>query len=320
MINFISNYILNKKFDNNMWLLLAFTYRRILYFYMNSHKPEKRIKSHFNSIFGRKLDLKNPQFLNEKIQWLKLYDHKDYYTICGDKYEVRNWLKQRFSSDYLIPLIFHTSNVNDVNPQKITKYPCIIKANHSSKDYEILRSAESVNWESLRRKCRWWLKRDYYLESLEWQYKNIKRQIVVEELLQTREGKIPNDYKLHYINGELKFVYVSVDREGENCRNIYDSEWNPLYFDWSGTDKKAKSRRGREVPAPPSFEDMKKMGGIIAQEFPYVRIDYYDVDGKLFFGEITLHHGGGFDVFIPEEYDLFYGKMLSLDNANGSQQ
>ena len=150
------------------------------------------------------------------------------------------------------------------------------------------------------------------MESLEWQYKNIKRQIVVEELLQTKEGKIPNDYKLHYFNGELKFVYVSVDREGENCRNIYDANWNPLYFDWSGTNKNAKSRRGGEINSPKSFDDMKKFGEIISANFPYVRIDYYDVNGKLYFGEITLHHGGGFDVFVPEEYDLKYGIMLKL--------
>jgi len=320
MIGKFTNLILNKKFDNSFWFLIASSYRRVLYFYMNFHTPQKRIEKHFLKIFERPLHLYKPKYMNEKIQWLKLYDHKDYYTLCGDKYEVRNWLRERFSTDYLIPLVFHTNIVKEINPNNITKYPCIVKANHSSKDYEILRSADSVDWKQLRRKCCWWLGRDYYLESLEWQYKNIKRQIVVEELLQTKEGKIPNDYKLHFFNGELKFVYVSVDREGENCRNIYDPNWKPLFFDWSGTDKNAKSRRGGEVPAPPSFDEMKVLGSKIAKDFPYVRIDYYDVDGKLYFGEITLHHGGGFDVFIPEEYDLICGNMLSLVNINGGKQ
>ena len=136
--------------------------------------------------------------------------------------------------------------------------------------------------------------------------------VIVEELLQTNEGRIPNDYKLHYMNGKLQFVYVSVDREGCNARNIYDANWEPLLFSWNGTEKNAKNRRGTEIDPPVSFEQMKIIGEKIAQNFKYVRVDYYDVDGKLYFGEITLHHGGGFDVFVPESYDLFYGQQLHL--------
>lgn len=312
MVDKLRTFVMSRRYDNNISFYVAKMYYMLELFYLRIQSPNKRISFKYKGIFGRFPNLDNPQTLNEKIQWLKLNDHKDFYTTCADKFEVRNWLKSIVDDKYLIPLIFHTSDYKDINPQNIKKYPCIVKANHSSKDFEILRNPESVDWNQLRRKCRWWMQRDYYMESLEWQYKNIKRQIVVEELLQTKEGKIPNDYKLHYFNGELKFVYVSVDREGENCRNIYDANWNPLYFDWSGTNKNAKSRRGGEINSPKSFDDMKKFGEIISANFPYVRIDYYDVNGKLYFGEITLHHGGGFDVFVPEEYDLKYGIMLKL--------
>jgi len=300
-------------FQNDLLLLVFITFNKLKVFFKYSLFNDKYLVSKkFGKIFGYKLNLDNPQTLNEKMQWLKLYDRKDFYTICADKYAVRDFLKENFSSDYLIPLVFHTDNWQDISAENIAEFPCIVKANHTSGDYVILRSKEDVNWKALQRRCRWWLSRDYYAISQEWQYKNIKRRIVVEKLLQTSENKIPNDYKLHYINGELQFVYVSVDREGENKRNIYDENWQPLYFSWVEKEKSDCSIRGHEIEMPMSFSLMKEIGQEIALSFKYVRIDFYDVEGKLYFGEVTLHHGGGFDVFTPDEYDLKYGNVLKL--------
>jgi hypothetical protein len=164
----------------------------------------------------------------------------------------------------------------------------------------------------LRQECRLWLNTNYYYQSQEWQYKDIKRRIVVEKLLQTKSGMIPNDYKLHYFNGKLEFVYCSIGRETVNSRNIYDAEWNPMYFSWNLPYHVQQSCRGAEIPPPLSFDLMKKYGNQIAQDYDYVRVDFYDVDGQMFFGEVTFHHGGGFDRFEPDELDLKYGKKLCL--------
>lgn len=308
----IKSLIVSKRFENDlMYWINRLLYEVGVFFLYKIHSDKKNILHKYVKVFGYKPDLSNPQTLNEKIQWLKLNDHKDFYTICADKYAVRDYLEQSFGSECLIPLIFHTDDWRKITPKNVNQYPCIIKANHTSGDFVILRSEDDVNWETLRRKCRWWLKIDYYVTSQEWQYKNIKRQIVVEELLQTKDGKIPNDYKLHYINGKLQFVYVSVDREGVNKRNIYDKDWKPLYFSWVQKSSDPNVR-GNEIEAPRSFEKMKMIGEKIAENFRYVRIDFYDVDGILFFGEITLHHGSGFDVFSPAKYDFKYGQMLNL--------
>ncbi|MCM1150505.1 MAG: hypothetical protein NC209_00260 [Alistipes sp.] len=242
---------------------------------------------------------------------MKLNDRKDFYTICADKYAVRDYLSGVFGAEYLIPLVYQTDDWRDITPEHITCYPCIVKANHTSGDYVILRSPDNIDWKELRLKCKWWLKKDYYAVSQEWQYKNIKRRIVVEKLLQTETGRIPNDYKLHYINGELQFVYVSIDREGANKRNIYDENWMPLDFTW--VEKGSSDVRGAEIEAPATFETMKAIGSEVARNFKYVRVDFYDVDGKLYFGEITLYHGSGFDVFTPSRYDLKYGELLDLN-------
>ena len=132
--------------------------------------------------------------------------------------------------------------------------------------------------------------------------------------MQTKSGKIPNDYKLHYINGELQFVYVSFDREGVNDRCTYDSNWNRLPFVWVPKDTYRPSMNTADVPCPESFDLMKKFGAEIAKNFKYVRVDFYDVDGKLYFGEITLYHGSGFDVFFPEKYDQIYGAKMKTFN------
>lgn len=285
-----------------MWLTKNYRFR----------SQEDLINRKFQRVFGFTPDLVHPKKMNEKVQWLKLNDFQDFHTVCADKFAVRNWLSDKFGENYLIPLYFHTDNWRKVNEKNINKFPCIIKANHTSKDYRIVRDPKDVNWKELQRQCRFWLKRNYYLESQEKQYKDIKRQIIVEELLQTNEGKIPNDYKLHYFNGELQIVYVSLDREGINKRNLYDADWNPLYFGWSGSGKSWEESRGPECPPPATFELMKELGSEIAKDFKYVRVDYYECNGHLYFGEITLHHGSGFDKFVPKEYDDTYGQKLIL--------
>lgn len=286
-----------------LWLLK--NYRRF--------SQEQIIRRRFKRTFGREIDLQHPQTLNEKIQWLKLNERHDYYPICADKYAMKKWGADLLGTEeYNVPVIFHTPNWRDITPETVNQFPCIVKPNHSSHDYIILRSAEDVNWKQLRRRCRFWLKRDYHIESQEWQYKDIPRQIVVEPLLETKEGKIPNDYKLNYLNGKLEFVYVSYDREGINVRCVFDESWKVIPFYWGNSNQKEYVPCPVAIPKPVSFEKMKEIGSKIAKFFKYVRVDFYDVDGTLYVGEITLHHGGGFDKFRPDEYDTIYGEKLVL--------
>lgn len=274
---------------------------------------DKVIKRQFKRAFGKDLDLVNPKTLNEKMQWLKIHEHDPFSTICADKYAVREFIKNEFGEEYLIPLLYETTNWRDIKQENIPNCNCILKANHDSGHYLIIRDKDSIDYRILRENCRDWLSTNYYYYSREWQYKNIKpRRIIIEKLLETKDGKIPNDYKLHFINGEFQFIYVSYDREGVNDRCIYDINWNRLPFVWVESYKYNERMNTTDVPRPATFDMMLEFGTRIAQRFKYVRVDFYDVDGKLYFGEITLHHGGGFDSFIPEEYDRIYGEKLVL--------
>lgn len=286
-----------------LWLLK--NYRRF--------SAETVSRRSFKRAFGRELDLSNPQTLNEKIMWLKLNEHRDYFPICADKYAMKQWVTDLLGTDeYNVPVIYHTPNWRDISSETITQFPCIVKPNHSSHNFMILRSKEEVNWTQLRRRCRFWLKRNYSVESQEWQYGPIPRQIVVEPLLQTKEGKIPNDYKLNYMNGRLEFIYVSYDREGINARCILDENWKVIPCYWGNSKVKEYIPCPVAIPAPQSLDKMKEIGEKIAKFFKYVRVDFYDVDGKLYIGEITLHHGGGCNPFYPNEYDKLFGEKLNL--------
>lgn len=263
-------------------------------------------------VFGKFPNLKKPSLMNEKIQWLKLNDHKEIYTLFADKYAVRKYLADKFGEQYLIPLLFMTEKWNEITPENIKEFPCIVKSNNGSATYAIIRNPKEYDWNLLRTKCKIWLKNNYYYSSQEWQYKNIKPCIIVEKLLQTKNKSIPNDYKLNFFNGKLEFVYCSVDREGGNNRNIYDANWNPLDFTWVAKDNYREDLIGEVIPKPVSFDKMVEIGKEIASNMKYVRVDFYDVDGKLYYGEITLHHGSGLDCFVPAKYDAIYGDKLIL--------
>lgn len=273
---------------------------------------EEFVKSRFKKFQGYDLDLNNPKTLNEKICWLKLYyTHPDEH-ILADKYGVRDYISKVLSEEYLIPLVFHTSNYKDLKPENFPDYPVIVKANHDSGSYLIIKDKSKVDWAKLRVDARFWMKRNYYYTDREKQYKDIKPCIVVEKLLQTENGKIPNDYKLHCFHGNVEFIYVAVDREGINKRNIYDKNWEPLDFVWSSKKKIKLKGRGPEIAPPDSFKEMIRLAEILSKDFPYVRIDFYDVDGKIYFGEVTQHHGGGMGNIRPFEWDEKFGSLIQL--------
>lgn len=299
----------------DLMLYLYLIVRDIDKYRQNIGSDRRIIRRKFKQVFGYYPDLDNPKTLNEKIQWLKLNVRRDIQTVLADKYAVRQWLIDSFGDEikeFLIPLHFVTSDWRDITYDVLPDEPFIIKANHGCHQYAIVRDKTKVDIKELQTKCRIWLSTDPYLDSQEWQYKNIPRKIVIEKLLQTSEGEIPNDYKLQYFNGKLQFVYCSIGRESSNKRNNYDSEWNPLPFSWISRGNYQQDLRGEDIDAPQSLDLMKKYGGKIASQFDYVRCDFYDVDGHLYFGEITFHHGGGYNTFVPESWDAYWGQKLIL--------
>lgn len=275
------------------------------YFRFALVSEKKFIYKEFEKNIGFKPNLENPQTFNEKLQWLKLNDRTPLHTICSDKYKVRDYVKAKIGEEYLIPLVFETKNPRDIVPENLPDYPVIIKTNHDSSGGIIVRDKSKHNWINVQNTLRKFLNINYYYRYKEWQYNNIERRIVVEKLLMDKSGDIPFDYKLHFFNGKLEFTQVDIDRQKGHRRNLYDANWNLLGVQWV-------YKTGSDVVRPKLFDKMIELGEIFAQDFCYLRVDFYHVNDKIYFGELTFHAESGIGAFTPKHYDEDFGKLLKL--------
>lgn len=288
----------------------------LYHFIMDNFMPDKAYTKHvYRKLMGKKLNLKNPQTLNEKINWLKIYDRTTLHTECADKFKVREYIAEKIGENYLVPLYFHTKNISELNSVNITRTPCIVKANHDSDGGTFIFDLDKVNWAELQQSFSIRLGKNYYTKSREWQYKNIEPRIIVEKLLQDSNGDVPMDYKLHCFNGVVHMIQVDIGRgTKEHCRNWYDADWNREPYRWSSVKGNGKFTDPSEedVPPPITLKKMILLSEVLSKEFDYVRVDWYDVDGVLYFGELTFHHDGGVRPILPEDWDFKLGKRLKL--------
>lgn len=277
------------------------------------------LRTLWRMLMGDKLDLKNPKTVSEKIQWLKLHDHNPLHTILVDKVLAKEWISNHFGEQYVIPTIAKYTNADAIELDKLPE-KFVLKSNHDSGSVFICYNKTSgeyydkhmhkYTFDEVKEKLNEALKKNFYWEAREWAYKYVKPQIFVETILQCADGSIPNDYKLFFINGEFVFTYVSFDREGANDRCTYDKNWNKLPFVY--IDHYRENLNTSDVPCPASYRLMLDFGKKISEHFKFVRIDLYDVDGKMYFGEVTPYHSGGFAQFYPSEYDAIYSELLKL--------
>ncbi|TAI48573.1 ATP-grasp fold amidoligase family protein [Flagellimonas allohymeniacidonis] len=287
-------------------------------FYLNRVMSEKAFaKRGFRKSFNREVDLENPKTLNEKIVWLKLNDRTPVHTICSDKYAVRDYIEKRIGEEYLVPLYFQSKDPNDIAPENMPNHPFIIKTNHDSGGGIMVRDKSSIDWKQVQKGLRKRLKKNYYYSSKEWQYKNIEPRIIVEKLLLDQNGDPAKDYKMHCFNGEVIMLQVDIGRfSGNHCRNFYNKEWQRQPYRWPSPKENGKltNPSDYDVEKPQNLQKMISLSESLAKDFSYVRIDWYDVNGKLYFGEITFHTDGGNRPILPAEWDRKLGDMLILPN------
>ena len=278
---------------------------------------KKDLENRFKRAQGYKLNLHNPQTINEKIQWLKIYDRTAFHTLCADKYAVRYFFKEKFGEEHLIDLVFHTADWKEILFENMPDFPFIIKPNHGSGWYKIIHNKNEIDWKEMQTLSRYWLSQNYYPFQREWQYKNIKPQIIVEKLLICKNGQIPTNYRVHCMHGKVELIALTVYLGGntENYRNLkFDRDWKYLDFDWAEKGANlAKLRYNEEFSKPECLNQIIAIAEEVSKYFKYVRVDFYEVDGKLYHGEITFHDGGGFERITPFEWDLKLGKLIDLN-------
>ena len=275
--------------------------------YFNFIPDELYLKWRYSIFMNRKLNLKNPQTFNEKLQWLKLYDRKDIYTKMVDKYLVRDYIKSKIGENYLIPLLGVYNNFDEINFDKLPN-EFVIKCTHDSGGVAICKDKQNFDIVKAKDKLMPRLKRNYYYPGREWPYKNIVPRIIIEEYMcKNNESMI--DYKFFCMNGIPKFLYVSQGLENHSTAQI-----SFLTMDYEFAPFRRKDYRGFEkLPKKPvMFDEMKKLAEILSKDIPFVRVDFYEVDKKIYFGELTFFPCSGYIPFEPEEYDELLGKDLII--------
>lgn len=260
----------------------------------------------YKRAIGRRLDWCNLQSYTEKMQWAKFYDCNSTKTTLSDKYLVRNWVANKIGEEYLIPLLGVWNKFSDIKLEDLPDQ-FVLKTNHGSGSVLIVKDKKSFDKKYATKCFNDWMNIDYaYATGFELQYSDINRKIIAESYLETKLGEL-QDYKFLCFDGKPHFCWVDLGRFGRHTRNVYDLEWN--LQPWN---QHTYGNSPLVVPQPKNFEKMVEIATILSSGFSHVRVDLYNVDGRIYFGEMTFTNGCGFDKIVPEQYDYILGKLWKI--------
>ena len=274
---------------------------------------EVMCKFYSRILLKKKVDLKNPQTFNEKIQWLKLHDYPTNQLVIdgADKYKVRAYVEEKGLGNILVPLIGHWDKPEDIEWDKLPD-KFVLKCNHGCAYNILCNDKNTFDKEDAIKKMRKWMKEDFGAFNIETHYSKIKPHITCEEFL----GECIIDYKFFCFNGEPKYIYVSSDL-------IHDRQAQIGFFYLDGT--KMPLIRDDYAPMdieelPPFFDQMKEAARVLCQDFPFVRVDFFLANNTYCFAELTFTPSGGMMPFNPDKYDLEWGKLIDLSRVRNNEK
>lgn len=263
------------------------------------------------------INWRNPHSFSEKLQWLKLYDRKPEYTNIVDKVKFKEWAAKKIDPCYIIPTLFIYDNPEDIKFEKLPNR-FVIKCNHSSGKNYIHAADTPLDIKKIKKILNIKFKQNYFKHGGEWPYKNVKKKILVEEYIEIKNKDGIIDYKFYCFNGKPEYIQINsfsdhyiYDREIEiqSFQLFYDKEWNLMEFSQGYPERGEK-----EISKPENFEKMLEIAAILSQDIPFVRVDMYNVGGKIYVGELTFYPYNGFYPFYPDEsWDYKLGELLKLN-------
>lgn len=258
---------------------------------------------------NQKLDLDNPTSLNEKIQWLKLHDRKELYAKIVDKYAVREFIKEMLGEEYLVPLVGGPWNSFDEIDFNLLPNSFVLKTTHDSGGVVVVPDKSKMDKVESKKKIMKLMKNNYFYPNREWPYKNITPQIIAEEYLVDSSGSELKDYKIICFNGKPENVMVCTGRILNQVK-FYFFDWNWKFLPLNYGDELLPS--DFSIPRPKKLDEMKSIATKLSEGYDLIRIDLYEANNQIYFGEMTLYPDSGFDQDITKETDLMFGKKLHL--------
>lgn len=274
------------------------------------------LKLKYRIRLNKKLNIDYPQTFNEKLQWLKIYNKKDKYTIMVDKYEAKKYVANKIGEEYIIPTFGVWKNFDEINFSELPEQ-FVLKCTHDSGGLVICRDKKEFDIEKAKTKINKSLKRNYYYSGREWPYKNIKPRIIAEKYMQKGNCLELKDYKFYCFNGEPRYLYVSEGLENHHTASISFLDMNFEKAPFGRSDYK----QFEILPEKPKkFEEMKDLARILSKDIIFLRVDFYEIEGKIYFGELTFCPCSGFMPFDPPEYDKILGDMLKLPSEKKEEK
>lgn len=257
---------------------------------------------------GKELNLTDPITYSEKLQWIKLYDHNPIYTTLVDKLEVKEYVGEKIGDSYVIPTLGVWSSFGEIDFDELPN-KFVLKCTHDSGGIVICRDKKLFNKKAAREKIEKSLSRNYYYMGFEWPYKNISPRIIAEPYMEDVDTRELRDYKFFCFDGKIKALFIATERQKENTDVKFD------FFDENFThlDLKQGHENAAVMPEKPScFEEMKKVAETLSKGLKEVRVDLYQANGSVYFGEMTFFHHGGWTPFEPESWDKVFGEWIDL--------
>ena len=263
------------------------------------------IKWEFFSMMHRFPNLENPTTYNEKLQWLKLNCQNPEYTKMVDKYEAKEYVRKILGDEYIIPILGVWNSFDEIDFDKLPE-KFVLKCTHDSGGLVICKDKSKLDKNEARKKIEKSLKHNYYLEHREYPYKNVKPRIIAEQFMVDESGTELKDYKFFCFNGVCKMLFVATDRPFDTRFDFFDTDFNHLPF------KQGHPLATKKIAKPKGFEEMKRIAEKLSVNIPHVRVDLYDINGHIYFGELTFFHFSGNVPFEPSEWDDKIGNWLQL--------
>lgn len=275
--------------------------------FMRIIPDETYLKIAYKIKTGQKLDLKKTETFDAKLQWLKLYNKKPEYTQMVDKYEVRKYIKEKIGEEYLIPLLGVWDKFDDVEFDKLPNQ-FVLKCNHDSGGLVICTDKSKLDIKEAKKKIDKAMKINYFWVGREWAYKDVKPRIVAEKYMVDESGTELKDYKFSCFHGKVKFLQIFSNRgkTGDVKGDFFDIEFNHMQV------RRVIPNSGKKISKPYNFEKMIELAEFLSKDIPFLRVDFYEVDKKIYFGELTFYPASGFRYFEPAEWNYTFGSYIDL--------
>lgn len=263
------------------------------------------LKKKFENRMGYKLNFNNPITFNEKIQWLKVYNRRPEYTQMVDKYAVKEYVAEKIGFKYLIPTLGVWDSFDEINFNELPeKY--VLKCTHDAGSIIIVDGKEKFDKAGAKRKLDIALSTNYFWLGREWPYKDVRQRIIAEKYMSSSSEMI--DYKLLCFNGKVKTIFTCTERFGGEQLKVtfFDTRWNKMPFE------RHYPSSTKEIIKPFNFKLMIELAEILSKDIPFVRVDFYEIENRVYFGEITFFPGGGMEEFTPQGWDKTLGDWIEL--------